>query len=138
MHELGQAFPGLKRVLIDERDTYLSTRIRRTEGQRLVAVVGAGHVEGIKRALAAPAPADLSDLETVPAPSRAFKWIGWGIPAVIVGALAWIGLTQGPEVAGENLLFWILANGIPSTIGRDTNAPAPAPSARLCVCLRIQ
>lgn len=117
MAELGKAFPGLKRVLIDERDTYLSSRIRQSPGQRLVAVVGAGHVEGMKLALAGPPVDDLSELETVPPTSKALKWIGWGIPAVIVGSLAVIGVNQGAAAAGDNLLFWILANGIPSMIG---------------------
>ena len=52
MEELGRAYPDLKRVLIDERDGYLAQRIRETEGRRVVAVVGAGHVAGMRRALA--------------------------------------------------------------------------------------
>jgi pheromone shutdown protein TraB len=49
--------------------------------------------------------------------SPVWKWIGWAIPAVIVASLAYIGVTKGAEVAGANLLYWILANGIPSTLG---------------------
>ena len=56
MQELGDAMPELKRVLIDERDAYLSQRIRETEGQRVVAVVGAGHVAGMSAALEAGTP----------------------------------------------------------------------------------
>ena len=117
MAELGEAMPQLKRVLIDERDTYLSQRIRETEGQRIVAVVGAGHVEGMRAALTAGRDADLAALDEVPNASSAWKWIGWGIPGVIVASLLWIGATQGIDVAGKNLLYWVLANGIPSSIG---------------------
>ncbi len=117
MAELGEAMPQLKRVLIDERDTYLSQRIRETEGQRIVAVVGAGHVEGMRAALTAGRDADLAALDEVPNVSSAWKWIGWGIPGVIVASLLWIGATQGIDVAGKNLLYWVLANGIPSSIG---------------------
>jgi pheromone shutdown-related protein TraB len=126
MEELGQAMPDLKRVLIDERDAYLSHRIREAPGQKLVAVVGAGHVAGMRRALEQSEPIDLHALEVVPPVAPVWKWLGWGIPAVIVGALAWIGLTKGPEVAGENLLFWILANGIPSTVGALAALAHPA------------
>ena len=117
MAELGEAFPGAKRVLIDERDAYLAERIRQTEGDRVVAVVGAGHVSGMLDALAHDERADLPALEEVPAGSGLWKWFGWGIPVVILGAILWIGLQQGAAAAGENLLFWILANGVPASVG---------------------
>lgn len=117
MAELGRQMPELKRVLIDERDAYLAQRIRETGGQRIVAVVGAGHIEGMRAALAGRHETDLHALETLPRVSSAWKWVGWGIPAVIVASLLWIGLTQGAAVAGENLTYWVLANGIPSTLG---------------------
>jgi pheromone shutdown-related protein TraB len=117
MEELGHAMPALKRVLIDERDAYLARKIRETPGRRIVAVVGAGHVEGMSRALREQQDADLDALETVPSISPAWKWVGWGIPATIVAALAWIAWSKGPEAAGDNLAYWVLANGIPSTLG---------------------
>ncbi len=126
MDELGQAMPGLKRVLIDERDAYLSHRIREASGQKLVAVVGAGHLAGMRRALEENRSIDLHALEQTPPVAPLWKWVGWGIPAMILGALAWIGISKGPEVAGENLLFWILANGIPSTLGAAAALAHPA------------
>jgi pheromone shutdown-related protein TraB len=117
MEELGRALPGLKRVLIDERDAYLAQKIRAAEGSRVVAVVGAGHVAGMRRALEESREVDLSALDVVPPVSPLWKWVGWGIPALILGSLAWIGWTKGAAVAGENLLYWVLANGIPSTAG---------------------
>lgn len=117
MEELGNALPGLKRVLIDERDAYLSQRIRQAPGQRVVAVVGAGHVAGMSNALRDATEVDLASLDTVEPVSSIWKWVGWGIPALILGSLGWIAWSKGPQVAGENLLFWVLANGIPSTLG---------------------
>ena len=38
-----------RQILIDERDRYLAHKIRTAPGQRIVAVVGAGHAPGIKR-----------------------------------------------------------------------------------------
>ncbi len=117
MQELAEYMPKLKTVLIDERDAYMAETIRASEGERVVAVVGAGHLEGIRAALEAGATSSITDLETLPPASSAGKWIGWGIPAAIVGAIAWIGFTKGADVAGDNLQFWILANGIPAAIG---------------------
>ena len=117
MKELGAAMPTLKRSLIDERDTYLTQKMKQASGSKIVSVVGAGHVEGIRHALARNEAVDLDAINTVPPVSPVWKWIGWAIPAVIVASLAYIGVTKGAEVAGANLLYWILANGIPSTLG---------------------
>jgi pheromone shutdown protein TraB len=35
----------------------------------------------------------------------------------VVGSLAYIGVTKGPEAAGRNALFWVLATGVPTAIG---------------------
>ena len=117
MDEMGQSFPDLKRVLIDERDIYLAEKIKAAEGKRLVAVVGAGHVEGIKNALARDQHHRLAEITTIPPVSRGGKIAGWSIPLLILASLAIIGVTKGAAVAGSNLLFWVLANGIPAAIG---------------------
>jgi len=117
MNELGQSMPELKRVLIDERDTYLSEKIKEARGDRLVAVVGAGHVAGIKLALSEDRSGQIETIEQIPPVSPAWKVVGWAVPAIIVGSLALIFISKGGAVAGENLLYWILANGIPSAIG---------------------
>ncbi len=120
MDELATAMPSLKRVLIDERDTFLTEKIRRSQGQRIVAVVGAGHMNGIVKALEndeGDQPVDLEDISVIPPVSPVWKVVGWGIPAVIIGSLVLIGVTQGGAVAGDNAWFWILANGIPAAIG---------------------
>lgn len=117
MNELGEALPALKTALIDERDDYLCEKIREAPGQRIVAVVGAGHVEGIRRALEEGRPVDLEAIEQIPPVSPAWKWLGWGVPALIIASLVAIGFSQGAAAAGESLLFWILANGIPTTLG---------------------
>ena len=117
MAELGSAMPALKRVLIDERDAYLAQKMRETEGDRVVAVVGAGHVEGMLEALREDRSVELDRINEVPGVSSVWKWVGWAIPALIIGSIAWIGITQGSEAAGENALFWFLANAIPSGIG---------------------
>ncbi|MBI3786569.1 MAG: TraB family protein, partial [Deltaproteobacteria bacterium] len=117
IRELGEALPGLTRVLIDERDAYLAEKIRRAEGQRVVAVVGAGHVDGMRRALLADQAVDLSELETTPPTSKAWHWFAWSLPVAIVTALVAIGLRKGAAVAGDNVLFWILVTGVPSMLG---------------------
>lgn len=117
LQELSQVMPQLKRVLIDERDRYLAERIRATEGNKVVAVVGAGHREGIAELLDSGESIELAPLDEIPRAFPLWKWVGWGIPLVILGSLGLIAWTKGGDVAGRNLMFWILANGIPSSIG---------------------
>ncbi len=117
MMELGKALPELKRVLIDERDTFLSERIKKAEGKRIVAVVGAGHIEGIKKALPEDRNAQMEEISTIPPVSSIWKVLGWSVPAIIFASLGVIALQKGYEIAGENIIYWILANGIPSSIG---------------------
>ena len=117
MKELGEAMPALKRVLIDERDVFLTHKMRDSAGERVVAVVGAGHLDGIKKALAEHQTADLEAINTIPPVSPVWKWIGWGVPVAILSSITYIGWSKGPEAAGDNALFWILANGIPCALG---------------------
>ena len=117
MSELGEAMPVLKEVLIDERDTYIAQKTRHAVGSKIVAVVGAGHVEGIIETLREKPDIDLAEIETVPPPSPVGKILGWGIPALIIGMLIYIGVTQGAAAAGDNLFYWVLANGIPAAVG---------------------
>lgn len=115
--ELGRELPELKEVLIDERDIFLAEKIKAADGNKLVAVVGAGHLAGIKAALREDRRERLAELETIPPPSPLWKIVGWGIPALIIGSLALIAVQQGLPAAGDNLLIWILANGIPAALG---------------------
>jgi len=117
MDEMGSALPDVKKVLIDERDIYLSEKIKAAKGKRLVAVVGAGHVEGIKTVFQDDRSGELDEITAIPPVSKAWKILGWSIPLLIIGSLVAIGMQKGMADAGANLLYWILANGIPSAIG---------------------
>jgi pheromone shutdown-related protein TraB len=115
--ELAKAFPGLKRVLIDERDAYLAEKIRQTPGAKLVAVVGAGHIAGLAAHLERGEPIALAPLESIPPPSRWTGAIGWAFPIAIVASLVAVGIVRGPAAVGESSLVWILATGIPCALG---------------------
>lgn len=117
MDEMGSVLPDVKKVLIDERDIYLCEKIKIAEGKQIVAVVGAGHVAGIKEIFKNDHSDELDEITTIPPVSPLWKAIGWSIPLLIIGSLITIGIQKGAAVAGANLLYWILANGIPSAIG---------------------
>jgi len=117
MNEIGSAMPDTKKALIDERDIYMAEKIKAVQGKRVVAVVGAGHMEGIARVIMTDNSALLEELDRIPPVSRGWKIVGWSIPAAIILAIVLIGIQKGAGAAGANLGYWILANGIPCAIG---------------------
>ncbi len=121
LEELAAYLPSAKEVLIDERDRYLATKIYESEGSRVVAVVGAGHVPGIKEWLtrleAGEAPTSLEDIDQVPPKRLIGRIIPWLIPAAVAGLIAWGFIDAGWQGGLERLYRWILVNGTLSAIG---------------------
>jgi len=118
MNDFGKEFPEIKQILITERDQFLAGRISKAEGSKVMAVVGAGHLQGIKNIIenGLQTPAE-EELCKIPPSGKLGKIIGWSIPAAIILALIYIGFTQGSEVATDNILFWLMITGIPAAIG---------------------
>ncbi|MBM9615806.1 TraB/GumN family protein [Desulfobulbus rhabdoformis] len=115
--EMADALPQTKAVLIDERDIYMAEKIKETKGSRVVAVVGAGHMEGIRQVLSQDNQHRMEEIANLPPASSMGKIIGWGIPALILLTLFGIGLRHGMEEFGANALYWILANAVPTAVG---------------------
>jgi pheromone shutdown-related protein TraB len=115
MDEFSGALPGVKTALIDERDEYLAAKILASPGNEVVAVVGAGHVPGIKRVFGTPI--DIAALETLPSPNRTGRLIGWGVPILLAGLIAAGFFASGRETGEQMILAWVLANGIAAAVG---------------------
>jgi pheromone shutdown-related protein TraB len=113
--EVGKALPVLKDILIDERDQYLAKKIRTAPGQKIVAVVGAGHVPGIKKYWNKDI--DIRALEQLPPKSHTAGVLKWLIPGAIL-AMFIAGFFYGGAKAGQDMIvWWIAANGILAGIG---------------------
>lgn len=117
LEEIGRELPELKRILIDERDTFLSEKIKETVGKKIVAVVGAGHVQGIKKALTEDRSAEMPEISTIPPVSPAWKAAGWIIPVIILASITIIGVQKGSAAAADNIFYWIFVNGFFSALG---------------------
>jgi len=113
--EVGKALPVLKDILIDERDRYLAEKIRTAPGNKIVAVVGAGHVPGIKKYWGTEI--DILTLEQLPPKSHAAGVLKWLIPGAIMGMFI-AGFFYGGAQAGKDMIiWWIGANAILAGIG---------------------
>jgi pheromone shutdown-related protein TraB len=113
--DVEKTHPVLREILIDERDKYLAQKIKTAPGEKIVAVVGAGHAPGIQKYWNTEI--DLNSLEQLPPKGKFGSVIKWAIPLLIV-ALFGIGFFSGGAKAGTDMLkWWILANGILAGIG---------------------
>jgi pheromone shutdown-related protein TraB len=122
--EVGRSMPVLKTILIDERDRYLAAKIRQAPGPKVVAVVGAGHLPGIKACWNETV--DLTALEALPPPGKMGAVLKWAIPASIV-ALFIVGFfSGGKDAATDMILLWSLCTGALSGLGAALAFAHPA------------
>jgi pheromone shutdown-related protein TraB len=115
IESMAKEFPGVKSVLIDERDEYLAAKIAETDAETIVAVVGAGHVPGIKEKINTAV--DLPKLEVIPPPGKVGKYLKWIIPLVIFGIVGYGFFTMDANVSLEMFKRWVLVNGVFSGLG---------------------
>ncbi|MBQ32061.1 MAG: conjugal transfer protein TraB [Deltaproteobacteria bacterium] len=115
MEGLASQSPVVKQVLIDERDQFLAERIRQAPGNQIVAIVGAGHLEGLKNELACPH--DLDTLNRLPPQGMVGSVFKWGIPGVILALICYGFWTADAAVSLEIVQRWFLINGIFSALG---------------------
>ena len=120
MAELSEYMPVIKEVLIDERDRYLASKIWSSEGNNIVAVLGAGHLPGVQAHLeklgAGTEASDVEEISKLPKPGIFGKVLAFLIPACILGLIA-AGFIYGGVHAGTQILStWFLWNAIPAAV----------------------
>ena len=149
MAELSEFMPGVKEVLIDERDFYLAAHIweavQKENRKSVIAVLGAGHLPGVQAHLEKIAQGqestDTQEISSLPKKKIGSKILGWLIPVIIVVLIA-LGFVYGGMTKGIDLLsswvFWnaalaglgaLLAGGHPLTV---LMAAVGAPFTSLC------
>jgi pheromone shutdown-related protein TraB len=124
LSEVGKSLPELKVILIDERDQYLAEKIRTAPGNKVVAVVGAGHIPGIQKYWNTDV--DTRALEQLPARGKSIDILKWLIPLVIVGLFIAGFFFGGKEAGTDMIVWWILANGILAGVGAVIALAHPA------------
>jgi len=117
--------------LIDERDRYMAARLRQEvdahAGERVLAVVGAGHLKGVARYLEEGVEAPdrtIAGLDHLPTPSRWPKLIPWAIVCLVFLGFA-IGFMRSPDLGWQLVLDWVLINGGLSALGALAAAAHP-------------
>ncbi|MDD4239548.1 MAG: TraB/GumN family protein [Desulfotomaculaceae bacterium] len=114
LNDFTASFPKLKIPLVDERDQYLAQKIKEAPGNKVVAVLGAAHVPGIKEEIYKEH--DLVALSQIPASSKAPIIIGWAIPILIVALIAYTFITN-PSAGAQQSINWVLWTGSFAALG---------------------
>lgn len=109
--EVSKEFPNVKKVLVDERDQYLSSKIKNAPGSKIVAIIGAAHAKGIENNLNNDV--DIKELEDV---TKKKSYLPWLIPIIIIGLIAYT-LISNRNVGIEAIKGWIIWNGSLSALG---------------------
>ena len=114
MNELSEYMPVVKEVLIDERNVYLADKIWSSPGNKVVAVLGAGHLDGVVEnleKLAAGQKVELEQISQVPPKTKGAKLAGWIIPVIIIGLIVSGFIYGGTQLGTKMIKSWVLWNG---------------------------
>ncbi len=120
--EFAQQADEIYGPLIRERDEFMAARLLQLAEAgytRILAVIGAGHLEGLGNALAEPTEEPqraITHLEELPPPSALWRALPWVLAIFIVGGIA-IGFARNPEIGWRMVSEWILLTGGLSACG---------------------
>jgi pheromone shutdown-related protein TraB len=122
MEEFRKFSPNGARALIDERDAFIAHQIvvlknQRPDG-RILAVVGAGHMQGISMYL--DKPETLPPFEPLTREPKSFPWgmvFGFAVTVLFLFLLAAIAFSGvGLNMLLNALLFWVIIHGVLSSL----------------------
>lgn len=127
--EFSAQSPSLHEPLIAERDRYMAARLLEELSfasetpQRVLVVMGAGHLAGVQRSLQEQAlmPPEQAietrrQLDEIPPPARWPKFAPWIVVAIIITGFV-IGFSRGTELGLQLVLDWVLINGTLCALG---------------------
>ncbi len=105
VEEMARYAPTIKQVLIDERDAYMARKLADIPKEKVVGIIGAGHMKGILSQIENPVE-DLARLEEVPVKKGGvMKWV---FPLIIL-ALVVAGFFFGGTEQGVGMIkLWVI------------------------------
>jgi pheromone shutdown-related protein TraB len=122
--EFARQSESLYRALIGERDLYMSATLRarseqETRPRKVLAVLGAGHLEGIAKHLdehQEPPAEILAPVSAEPPPSRLGTWFGIALTVFILGGFAW-GFANSRQLGLDLVITWTVITAVGGALG---------------------
>lgn len=106
---IGESFPKISEILIHERDQHLAYKIKTAPGKKIVAVIGAAHVAGVRQEIYHQQ--DLVTITAIPKSSGISKVVAWMIPIAILLLIGY-GFVTNFQTGLHQITSWVLWNGI--------------------------
>lgn len=118
MKDLAAKVPAAKEVLVDERDSFIAEKLKRVKSGKVLAVIGAGHLDGVKKKLLSKEKVSLRELSST---EKRKSFVGLAlkiiIPVAFLGLLSYGFYSKGLPTTLEMLFYWVLVNGFFSALG---------------------
>jgi len=112
--EFAGKFPSIVETLVYERDQVMAYQLKHNQSKKIVAVVGAAHVEGILKNIRSDY--ELAPLLALPPKSKTSKYASYLVPGILVLLLVITSL-KVPSLAISTILRFILVNGTFAALG---------------------
>lgn len=112
MEELKQFSPGAGKVLIEERDVYIASKLASLDpSKKVLAVLGAGHLKGVsEKLLENHFSIEIDTLEHIPKSTPLAKALPFA-PLILIGIIAGVFLSTSSNIDWVTFLtVWTLAN----------------------------
>lgn len=106
--EIKEQFPQIGEILISERDQHLAYKIKNAPGKKIVAVLGAAHIAGVKDEIFQTQHMD--EITKVPPASPVTKIINWTICISLV-CLILYGFNTSLQTGFQQISTWVLWTG---------------------------
>ena len=114
MEEAREVAPGAGSVLIDERDAFIAGRLQQIRGKgKVLAVVGAGHLNGVVHQLGEPAmesTSRLTELNEEPRKPILPKLLVVAIPILFFSVVGWLAYTGQLSDLRRSAEIWLVVN----------------------------
>lgn len=109
INELGIKFPNVKKYLLDERDSYMAYKVNRIEGEKILVVLGAAHLEGVYSHLLADdvTKEEMKEISEIPKKRKYGHFIA-GALLVLVLIILVLTINQSPLEGATNILRWLI------------------------------
>ena len=114
LKDLGDEFKVVKEVLVDERDQFISSKIKTAKGQKVMAILGAAHLPGVQKNIHQEI--NTKELELIPDKTIGSKFLGYIIPITIVLLVSYT-FMNNQNLGLQQIQSWFLWNGVLSAIG---------------------
>lgn len=113
--------PKAGKVLIDERDEYLATKINRVRNKgKVLAVIGAGHLNGVGSFLKGDEYDKVNRIEELNLQPRKPIWpkiVMLAIPLFLFGAIGWMFYNGQIENLADTIGEWVIWNSVFAAFG---------------------